>query len=347
MRPGGGSGHDLTGEKLRAGMKILIAGIGSIGKRHLRNVASLGGHELIATDPRSDRRDEARALGATAFADLDEALGEKPDAVFITSPTAMHLSMALRAARAGCHLFVEKPLAHSWEGVPELLDEMESRNLIGFVASNWRFHPSFQRMKSALESGTLGKVLSARCQFGQYLPDWHPWEDYRKGYSAQRAFGGGILRDCHEFDYLMWFLGGVAQVGCMTGHQSSLEIDTEDTAAAILRFRSGVIGELHVDYTQRAYQRTFEFIGELGTLSWSIRDRSVKLFSAKKELAWTMWDEPAGYDLNRMYVDEVSSFLNAVTSDKPVECDLRHGSEVLKVILAAERSSAESRFVGI
>jgi predicted dehydrogenase len=145
----------------------------------------------------------------------------------------------------------------------------------------------------------------------------------------------------------MWFLGPVTQVGCMAGRQSRLDIDTEDTAAAILRFRSGTIGELHVDYTQRAYQRTFEFFGEEGTLSWSCRDKAVKLFSVRKEPAWIVWDEPAGYDLNHMYLEEVAQFLEAVKAGKPVDCDLRYGVAVLNVILAAERSSDESRFISV
>lgn len=328
-------------------MRILVVGAGSIGKRHLRNLSALGGHELLAVDPRPDRQEEVRALGATPVADLDQGLAEKPDCLFITTPTALHMTTALRGARAGCHLFIEKPLSHSWDGVQELLEEMEARSLIGFVASNWRFHPSFQRMKSLLKADTIGPVLSARCQFGQYLPEWHPWEDYRQGYSARRMLGGGILRDCHEFDYMMWFLGPISQVACMAGQRSTLEIDTEDTAAAILRFRSGAIGELHVDYTQRVYQRTFEFFGEEGTLSWSFRDKAVKLFSVRKEPTWTVWDEPPGYDLNLMYVEEVSQFLEAVKGNKPVDCDLRYGVAVLDVILAAERSSAESRFISL
>lgn len=329
-------------------MRMVVVGCGSIGKRHLRNLKTIQGMDLIGVDSREDRRREVEnQLAIPTRATLAETLKTRADAVLVATPPRWHVPVALEAVRAGCHLFVEKPLSHTLDGVEELVREVEARGLVGFVGSNWKFHPSFQKMKMLLEKGAIGRVTSARCQFGQYLPDWHPWEDYRETYSARRDLGGGILLDSHEFDYMTWFLGPVQSLACMADRVSALEIDTEDTAAVMLRFASGAIGEMHLDYTQRAYQRNFEFFGEEGTIRWDIRERAVKLFEAGREGAWTVFDEPIGYDLNGMYVDEVRHFLDCIGRQTTPLTDLRQGLMVLKLILAAKTSSLTSSVIGI
>lgn len=325
-------------------MRIVVVGCGSIGTRHLRNLQTVKGTELVGVDSREDRRREVQdRFGIPTHASLARALEERAEAVFVTTPPAAHIPLALEAVRAGCHLFVEKPLSHTLDGVDELVREVEARGLVGFVGSNWKFHPSFQKMKMLLEKGAIGRVTSARCQFGQYLPDWHPWEDYRETYSARCDLGGGILLDSHEFDYMTWFLGPVQSLACMADRVSALEIDTEDTAAVMLRFASGAIGEMHLDYTQRAYQRNFEFFGEEGTIRWDIRERAVKLFEAGRGGTWTIFDEPTAYDLNCMYVDEASHFLACIQRRLKPMTDLKQGRVVLELILAAKRSTDEHR----
>jgi predicted dehydrogenase len=197
-------------------------------------------------------------------------------------------------------------------------------------------------MKKIIESGVLGRVLSARCQFGQYLPDWHPWEDYRKTYSARRELGGGILFDSHEFDYMSWFMGDIKEIFCMAGKLSDLEIDTEDTAEVILRFSSGTIGEIHLDYTQRRYQRNYEFFGEQGTLKWDCNDREVRLYKAKEGM-WEVFEGPRNYDLNDMYRAEMRHFLDCVQNGKQTITDIHSGVKILQAILAAKESARDGQ----
>lgn len=289
----------------------------------------------------------ATQLAIPTYATLAEAINAGADVVLVATPPRWHVPVALQAVRAGCHLFVEKPLSHDLDGVEELVREVEARGLIGFVGSNWKFHPSFQKMKMLLEKGVIGRVTAVRCQFGQYLPDWHPWENYRQTYSARRDLGGGILLDSHEFDYVTWFLGPIQGLACMADRISTLEIDTEDTAAVILRFASGAIGEMHLDYTQRAYQRNFEFFGEEGTIQWDIRERAVKLYEVGRGGSWEVFDEPPGYDLNCMYVDEIKHFLDCISRRAAPLTDMRQGMLVLKLILAAKTSSASRTVVDI
>ena len=324
-------------------MKFLVVGCGSIGKRHLANLKSLGVDQLMAVDPDESRRQDVVALfDLEAFASLDSALQRSPQAVLICTPNSLHLQGAMAAARDGCHLFIEKPLSHTLKGVEGLIQEVEKKGLVTFIGCNYKFHPSFVKMKEIIDSGVLGRILSVRCQFGQYLPDWHPWEDYRKTYSARSDLGGGILLDSHEFDYMQWYLGPVDQVFCMASKLSDLEIDTEDTAAVLLKFKSGTIAEIHLDYTQRAYQRNYEFFGENGTLKWNFGDCNVSLYLAADN-KWEVFEEPRNFDLNNMYREEMKHFINSIENGKETITDIFAGWRTLKLIMAAKESAKDGQ----
>lgn len=330
-------------QKQSAQMKFLVVGCGSIGKRHLANLRSLGVDQLMAVDPDESRRQEVVALfDLEAFASLDSALQRSPHAALICTPNSLHLQGAMAAARAGCHLFVEKPLSHTLKGVEGLIQEVEKKGLVTFIGCNFKFHPSFVKMKEIIDSGVLGRILSARCQFGQYLPDWHPREDYRKTYSARSDLGGGVLLDSHEFNHMQWYLGPVDQVFCIASKLSGLEIDTEDTAAVLLKFKRGTIAQIHLDYTQRAYQRSYEFFGENGTLKWSFTDGRVCLYLANVK-EWKVFEEPANYDLNEMYKEEMKHFIGAVENGKKTVTDAFSGWRTLQIVMAAKESAQDGK----
>ena len=326
-----------------AQMKFLVVGCGSIGKRHLANLRSLGVDKLIAVDSDESRRQEVVSrFNLEAFASLEPALNRSPHAALICTPNSLHLQGATAASRAGCHLFIEKPLSHTFHGVEDLVAEVEKKGLVTLMGCNFKFHPSFAKMKEILDSGILGRILSARCQYGQYLPDRHPWEDYRKSYSARSDLGGGILLDSHEFDYMHWFLGQIDEVFCMSSKLSDLEIDTEDTAAVLLKFRRGTIAEIHLDYTQRAYQSNYEFFGENGTLKWDFSDHKVWLYLAS-ENKWEVFEEPKNYNLNEMYKEEMKHFISASENGKETITDIISGWKTLQAIVAAKESAKDGR----
>ena len=145
--------------------------------------------------------------------------------------------------------------------------------MVGF---NLRFLPSLRRVKALLDEKRIGEILAARAEFGAYLPDWRPGRDYRDNYAIRAAEGGGILLDAiHEFDYLGWLLGDVAEVWCTAEHRSDLAGDTEDLVEATLRFESGVLGQVHLDYIQRVYRRKLLLIGDGGSIEWDYPTHSV------------------------------------------------------------------------
>ena len=327
-------------------LRFLVIGCGSIGKRHISNLIALNAGAILAFDVREDRRREVESqFDVEAVDNLEDAWERNPYVALITAPTSMHVPLALQAAEHGCHLFIEKPLSDRLEGVDPLLEIVREQNLVTLVGCNMRFHPGLMTVKKLLEEGTVGRVVAARIEVGQYLPDWHPWEDYRQSYSARRDLGGGVILDAiHEIDYIRWMLGEVEAVACFAGKLSHLEIETEDTAAILLRFVSGAIGEVHMDYVQRAYSRTCQIIGDEGTIRWDYTAGEVRWYSAAA-CEWQVFANPPGWKSNQMYLEEMRHFLRCLAGEEEPALDVFEGTEVLKVALAAKASAETGHII--
>lgn len=324
-----------------------VIGCGSIGKRHLRNLHTLGVRAIAAFDTQTARRDEAAQLGAETFDGLDAMWQRRPAVCVIATPTSSHLALALEAARRGCHLFVEKPLSHDWYEVERLLGSVKRRKLLTLVGCNMRFHPGLRCVRTLLQKRAVGRVVSARVEVGQYLPDWHAAEDYRTSYSARRDLGGGVILDAiHEIDYIRWLLGEVAGVTCVTGKLSGLEIETEDTAALVLRFDSGAIGEVHLDYVQRAYRRTCQVIGDQGTIHWDYSAGEVRWYSAQAR-RWQVFANPSDWEPNCMYIDEMKHFLRCLAGAEEPELSVFEAAKVLRIALTAKESARQQRWIDV
>lgn len=332
--------------KTRAQAGVLVVGAGSIGQRHLRNLSRLGKTPLWVFDPDSKKAEQAKEQStALPVSSLREGLKQNPLAVLICTPPSFHIETALEAVKANCHLFVEKPLSHNLEQVDLLLSEISRRELVGAVGFNLRFHPGLKECKKMLDGGRIGKLLSARLQCGQYLPDWHPWEDYRKGYSANQKLGGGILLDTHEFDYLTWLAGDPKEISCFADQVGTLETDTEDVAEINFRLENSVIANLHVDYLQRSYQRRYEFHGSEGSLVWDFSE-GLKLFEAQKKRWETVWQNPS-FDINQTYLDEITEFFSAIEENTTPSVSIARGKKILEWTFAAKQSSQTGQSVSV
>jgi predicted dehydrogenase len=325
------------------GEHLLVVGCGSIGQRHLRNLKALGAGPLLACDVDAARRDAvARALDVETVATLEEGLAAGPRAALICTPPPTHLPLALAAAGAGCHLFVEKPLAERLHGVQALLRVVAERRLVALVACNMRFHPGVRRLKQWLDAGAAGRVLAAHAEFGHWLPGWRPDVDYRQVYSAHRDAGGGILLDAiHEIDYLGWFLGPLAEVACMEAKVSDLEIDAEDTAALLLRAASGAVVSVHLDYTQRLKRRRCEVLGSEGTLIWESRGKQPETCVTERYAAadarWERHEEIVDFDAP--FREEMAHFLRCLAGvERPLQ-DLAAAVRALSVVETAREAA--------
>jgi predicted dehydrogenase len=335
-------------------LKVLFAGLGSIGQRHVRNLRRLvgddvdilayrargGGPVLNADMTVRPDCDLESTYGIRSFHNLDDALEQRPDAVFVTNPNTQHLPVAVRAANAGCHLFLEKPISHSLEGVAELVDLVERQQLVAFVGYQFRFHPGLRLIKAMIQDNQLGQLAAASIVNGEYIPDWHPYEDYRRSHAAVRELGGGCLRiQTHELDYACWLFGMPQSVFAVGGHLSRLEVDVDDSVSLLLSCPQGdrtVPVQIHLDYLQRPPQRTCEVIGDEGRLRYDYYANVVETYRTTTRVRKAYHFE--GFDRNEMFMDELRHFLACVRGDETPLIPLRDAVKSLKVAVAAEES---------
>ena len=328
-------------------MKVLIAGLGSIGRRHLRNLRKVGIQDVIAYRVRGNDIPEMDEYPLPVYDSLTTALAQKPDIVFVTNPTSLHLEVALAAARQGCHLFIEKPLSHTLKCVDELIDIVTTHGSVAMVGCNFRFHPALQQIQRLLVAGSLGRVITARGHAGEFLPGWHPSEDWRLSYSARKELGGGvILTLIHELDYAYWLFGPVRKVFAQAGGWGGLGLDVEDTAEILLEHRSQSRVSVHLNYVQRPPTRTLEIIAERGTIQWDYQAGMVKWYDSETA-RWEIWTEPPTFDRNTMFLDEVTHFIDCVAGRSTPLIPLTEAKAVLEIALAAKQSAEEDCFVSL
>lgn len=332
---------NMQAERTQRSQRVLVLGAGSIGRRHMRNLRALGIQDIAACDPDPTRvAPMVDELSVRPFAEFQAALASfSPEAVFICTPPSLHVNQALEAIQAGAHVFLEKPLSDTLDGVDELLQEAKGRDRIIQVGYHLRFNAGLQQLKKLVEDKMIGRVLWASAEFGQYLPDWRPWQDYRRSYTAQRSLGGGILLDAsHEIDAVIWLLGVPILVRCLAGKVSSLDMDVEDCATILLEFASGARADIHVDCVQRAYARSCKVAGEQGTIVWDEVAHEVRLYQAQRGC----WEtSPYTTDVNEMYVKEVQQFLACVRQGTMPSVSLEDAKTALQVVLAAKAAAEQ------
>ncbi len=339
-------------------MKILIAGFGSIGRRHFRNLVALGETDLVLFRTKRSTLPDDELAGYPVETDLAEALAKhRPQAVVVANPTALHMDVAIPAAEAGCHILLEKPIAGDLSRVDELRRAAEksgSRILVGF---QFRYHPTLNKARDLIQNGDLGQLLTAHAHWGEYLPNWHPWEDYRASYAARADLGGGVIVTLtHPLDYLRYLLGEVEALWSFNGRVSPLELSgVEDAAEIGIRFRSGALGGVHLNYFQRPPVHRLEIVGTNGTLRWDNADgllhfsRMPAPFGSYPDPPPAPVTEtfapPEGFERNQLFVAQTRHFLEVAHGSSAPLCTLEDGVRALELALAAKDSQSHSKVV--
>jgi predicted dehydrogenase len=319
-------------------MKFLVIGCGSIGRRHARNLRDLGVKDILVFDPERDRSAQlAHEYEVLRVETLEQAYEHRPGAVLICAPTSLHLTLARQALQHDCHIFLEKPLSHTMEGVIDFLAEVKARHRILLVGYNLRFDPLLHQLRVWLNDSRIGHVASARLHFGSYLPWRHPWEDYRVGYGARRSLGGGVILDAiHELDYALWLFGLPERVYCAGGKSSDLEIDVEDLAEVSLLYPNAVIS-IHLDYIQRPPERSCHVIGTRGTIRANLIARSLHLFDGTtRQRATRRIDCP----FEQTYQVEIQHFIDCIGGGAKPLVDGYVAAQSLQVAETARESMA-------
>ena len=310
-------------------MKILMIGLGSIGQRHLRNIRRLYGDEPEVLAYRVRRLQQTLSddmkirdgvnleeeFNIRVFSDLDSALLEHPQVVYITNITAKHMECAIRTARAGCDIFLEKPIADSMVGVSELRKVIAEKHNIVYIGYQNRFHPCVKDVKNYLESEAIGQLISVDNEFSERLVTMHTYEDCSKTYMARKEMGGGPILNLqiHCLDYLQMLFGVPKSVFSVSGNNSDLDIDVEDFVSSLYCFRridgSRLPVYSHTDFLQYPPVHRIKIVGEKGRIEADLNQATTKLIVNGSIVSETKYKD---FNRNDMFIEELAEFFDCV-----------------------------------
>ena len=330
-------------------MKHLIVGLGSIGRRHFKNLHAIGERDVLVVEKNKKhdalQKEILNAYHPQVFYDINDALRRKPDTAFVTNPTSVHGKTAFRALQNGAHVFIEKPISHTLHGVRELLALAKKKKKMIYVGYHFRHHPQLLRVKRMIEKGVLGTLFYAHFSTGEYLPDWHPWEDYRKVYFSKKETGACREMLPFELSWLDFLVGSdVADIRGFVGKLSQLEMTADDCMVAGLRYTNGVLGSIMVDVLARNPFRTLKLIGSESVIRWEWLENTITLYDAatKEE---TIVEVPKGNPETgylageEMYIEEMKSFIDAICGRAPYPYTFAEDWHRLKLLYALEAQS--------
>jgi len=323
-------------------MKFLVVGLGSMGKRRIRNLKALNEDEIIGFDIKVERCKEAvEKYQIIAYSDFSECLAEKPDAIVISTPPDLHMKYAKEAIRNKIHFFTEASVVQ--DKMEEVIIGLKNFDIIGLPSCTMRYHPIVKKVNEVLESGKLGKVLAFTYHSGQYLPDWHPWEDYRKFYVSQKETGA--CREIVPFE-LVWLTSTFGQIRSVFADKdklSNLDVDIDDIYNTILEFKNRIKGVLTVDVIVRTPIRQLKILTENGMITADWYENIVSFFT--KEKGWSHSKIDSGkpdkgcIHGERMYVQEMEHFIKSIKKETIQNYTFEEDLKILKVLEKIEKSS--------
>jgi len=323
-------------------LSILVVGCGSAGSRLARLLHGLGVQDLRLFD--SDSAVSGRLadeLSAVVVSSVRQGIDAGVNGVVVASPPNAHFETAKIATESGASCFIEKPIADSMDSLEEWLDRLDDSEQFVMVGYNLRFFAPLVELRRIVSSGEIGRVLTVHAEFGQYLPTWRPGADYRRNYITEPApVGGIILEESHEFDYVSWLAGAVDSVYCASGQLSDLEMESEDTALAILTHTNGALSHISVDCTQRGYARGAKVVGSEGTASWTFPSTISKVMNDGSSTTEVLDAEFA--DAYQLEMDE---FVDCLLGNAEPTVTGREAMVSLRTTLAARESAATGSVV--
>jgi predicted dehydrogenase len=323
-------------------LKLLVVGLGSMGKRRIRNLQYLNQEIVIGFDPRDDRCEEAfEKYAIKTFNDITLALDEKPDAMIISTPPDLHMKYAKIALENKIHFFTEASVVQ--DEMVEIIQMINKSPIIGLPSCTMRHHPMVKQIKDLLDKNIIGQPFSFIHHCGQYLPDWHPWEDYREFYVSKQETGA--CREIVPFE-LVWLIDLFGKIKTVTGRKSkisNLETNIDDIYNVLLEFNNGIEATMTVDVIARSPYRQIKILGETGVIFADWSERIVKYFT--KEDGWNEKKindgtiEKGYIHGEGPYIEEMNKFLEIIKNKVNQSYTFEEDLQILKILESIEISS--------
>lgn len=325
-------------------MKLLIVGLGSMGKRRARLARGMDASiQISGVDTTESRRTEAEGLGITAYASIGEAVAaDKFDAALVCTAPITHAGIISELLDAGLPVFTELNLVS--DGYEENMKKAREKGLPLFLSSTMLYRGETQYIKRQVEA--FAKPVNYIYHIGQYLPDWHPWENYKNFFVGDKRTGG--VREIFGID-LPWLLdtfGPVKSLHVEKDKISQLEVDYPDSYFVTLRHENGMKGMLAVDVVSPKAVRNFECFGEGLHLFWEGNPRSLYTFDHDKGEklpvnTYESFEHDSRYSDNiveNAYVDELANFFAVLKGAEQPRYSFEKDLETIRLIEAIEEA---------
>ena len=304
-------------------MKFLVIGLGSMGKRRVRNLIALGHKDdTVGFDPRIDRTDEASMYGIKTFNNFDEAIkNHNPEAFLISTPPNFHMKYAYYAYENNISCFIEASVVDS-EKILELANLIKDKKILMAPSCTMRFYPGPMKIKELIQKNIIGKVLNYNYHTGQYLPDWHPWEDIKDFYVSNPDTGAAREIVPFELTWLNDIFGNANPLACVRKKLTDMPVEIDDIYHCLLEYPNNVIGNLTVEVISRPKAvREFRVLGSEGEIVFSGDTNSVKYINTQmdnwKTISFENGTVEDGYiNPEEPYINEVKAFVDGVESIK-------------------------------
>jgi predicted dehydrogenase len=328
---------------------ILVVGVGSVGKRHARNLSALG-CKISCVDVESKRvqdlAEEIKVIGKYNSINSAFLSDQRYDGAVIASPTGSHSEALHQLANFNLPILLEKPVAKSLTDATKMSQVSIDNDIPVLLGYTWRWWKPLQRVQELIKLNAIGSIRHVQFNMSAHLADWHPWEPYQSFFMASAAQGGGALLDeSHWIDMMIWFFGMPEKILGSVEKISDLEIETDDNVDVIAFYPNGLRVTIHLDLYGRPHEKSIRFVGENGTLAWSAEPNRIKV-SGRPEKVWE--EEIFDCDRNEMFVAVAEEFINLINGNIiNLTCHLKDGLNVMKVIEMIKTSSNEGRIVRI
>lgn len=328
-------------------MKFLQIGLGSMGKRRIRNLLHLGEKDITGFDIRDDRRTEANSLyGIKTISSLEKLEWNQFSHVIISTPPDLHAHYAIIAAKLEKNIFIEASV------IDEDLDALEklaNKNFVISPSCTMRFDPIVAKAKEIIDSGALGKLIFANHYFGQYLPDWHPYENIRDFYVSKRQTGAA--REIVPFDlvYITWLCGFPKTLTSLITNSKTLGVDIDDVYSVLYQTDENVQVTFTVDVVSRFSYRDTRLIFSEGNLTIDNVNGSLSLFDGKTMQGQVIKRDSLAQTFSReeMYVLEMKAFLDATNGKRPFPYSLKDDRRILKILRTVEESFDQKSIINV
>jgi len=293
-------------------MRFIVCGFGSIGRRHVNNLIKLGYKDIIIV---SKQKIKKKYPIFKIVNRIEDGLKLKPNVALICNATSLHDESIILCAKNNCNLFVEKPISSTTKYEKIINNLIKKKKLTNMVGYMMRFHPAIIKLIKLINNKDVGRIFYVHTVWGEYLPNWHPNENYKNSYASKKVLGGGVsLTLSHDLDLLKHIFGAPKIVFKLNSNKSKLKLNVDTHSNFLIKFKNDIYCSAHLNYLMKKPQRYIKLIGEDGEIYFDYyknkisvnKENSIKIYKFKK------------LKRNKMFIDEIQYFIECVK--KKIKC---------------------------